>query len=204
MYEPCHVIGCNGFRYARFMCRKHYDYSKRNPTVELVLDDKPKVTRPKRTYTKIDELTASIPLTQGYEAIVDLEHAEYLSQFNWHINRSSTNTDYVAARRTNGFHHSYMQHDLISALPGFYIDHINRNSLDNRLQNLRVVTSAENAKNTERHENRVGVYFNKTQGFWHAYLDQPGQKRVYIGRSIFKEEAEKMLKRAKVLLNEGK
>ncbi len=47
----------------------------------------------------------------------------------------------------------YLSHRLIFKLihkkePGTYIDHINQNKLDNRIENLREVTCAENAANT--------------------------------------------------------
>lgn len=49
--------------------------------------------------------------------------------------------------------------------PNGVIDHINRNRTDNRIENLRDVSQAENVKNTERKVNRdtgyVGIYLDK-------------------------------------------
>lgn len=57
------------------------------------------------------------------------------------------------------------------------IDHINRNRKDNRLENLRDVTSKENQLNREkpRGSEFVGVYYNPSKNKWQARID------VHIG-----------------------
>ena len=59
--------------------------------------------------------------------------------------------------------------DRIGLKDGFVIDHINRNKLDNRLQNLRIVTQKENALNVERVNKSSGVqgmYYRKSENRW--------------------------------------
>lgn len=55
---------------------------------------------------------------------------------------------------------------------GHVVDHINGDSLDNRRQNLRVVTNAENQRNrrprTYGTSQYRGVYWNKAQAKWVA------------------------------------
>ena len=46
------------------------------------------------------------------------------------------------------------------------IDHINKNSLDNRIENLRILNKQQNAWNT----NARGTYFVKQSGKWRAKL----------------------------------
>jgi len=81
-----------------------------------------------------------IPLTRGYEAIVDDEDFEWLSQFKW-----CYSTGY-AVRKKN--YKLLMMHREIMQTPlDMDTDHINRNRLDNRRSNLRIVTTSQNLMN---------------------------------------------------------
>lgn len=73
-----------------------------------------------------------------------------------------------------------------------YIDHINGNSLDNRIENLRSVTSSENSMN-RKISNRntsgvVGVYFNKRDNIWFA-SGKINRKTFHIGCFVEKSDA---------------
>lgn len=60
-------------------------------------------------------------------------------------------------------------------------DHINRNGLDNRKQNLRNCTKEENNLNRPSQRNGIsrykGVYWNKNAGRWAACIKRRGKKR---------------------------
>lgn len=87
-----------------------------------------------------------IPLTQGYVALVDDGDYEELSQFNWYANVQSDGRVY-ARRMNNRTKRQVSMHRQIAGVPGLVIDHINGNGLDNRRDNLRGVSPAENAQN---------------------------------------------------------
>lgn len=67
---------------------------------------------------------------------------------------------------------------------GMQIDHIDGNGTNNKLENLRLVTCAENLKNKSRYANNtsgcVGVSWHKAQKKWMAYISDAG-KRITIG-----------------------
>jgi hypothetical protein len=58
--------------------------------------------------------------------------------------------------------------------PQLTIDHINHNRLDNRLINLRVVSSIENKRNQKQHITNssgiTGVYFETDRNKWHSQI----------------------------------
>jgi hypothetical protein len=64
------------------------------------------------------------------------------------------------------------------------LDHINMDSSDNRIENLRVATSSENACNRKLFSSNTsgckGVSWHKRQARWFAYVDV-GNKRKSIG-----------------------
>lgn len=72
------------------------------------------------------------------------------------------------------------------------IDHIDGNRLNNKIENLREVTRAENQRNLRTSSlntsDHVGVYFNKADKVWVATIGMC-YERVYGGRFKTKEEA---------------
>ena len=88
-----------------------------------------------------------INLTQGYQAIVDDEDYEFLSQFKWHYNNGYA----WITRRVGGKCTKITMHNLIikSSL-GNVVDHINKNPLDNRKENLREASYQLNRLNSNQ------------------------------------------------------
>lgn len=68
--------------------------------------------------------------------------------------------------------------------PSGEIDHINGDRSDNRIENLRIVSSQQNSKNAKRHKGNssgvTGVYWNKRAKKWQAYICIDG-KQTYLG-----------------------
>lgn len=84
----------------------------------------------------------------------------------------------------------YYAHRLVwlaehGVLPAGLIDHINRDRSDNRIQNLRVVSSKENMENTGMYSSNTsgykGVQWDKRYNKWVAIVNHNG-KQVFAGR----------------------
>ena len=78
---------------------------------------------------------------------------------------------------------------------GFFVDHINNDSLDNRRANLRLATAVQNACNrkkisSETSSKHIGIYFEKRTGRWTAKIRANG-KRLWLGRFTSEIDAAK-------------
>lgn len=77
-------------------------------------------------------------------------------------------------------------------LPDFDIDHINKDKLDNRIENLRISTYSENSYNKNKLSNNTsgykGVDFNKSSGAWSSRISIDGI-RYHLGLYSTAKEA---------------
>lgn len=139
-----------------------------------------------------------IQLTQGKEAIVDDDLFEYLSQFKWHAHFCGSN--FYAAKKYQaayGKGRIMFLHHMVVGFPisRNVVDHINRNSLDNRRENLRIVSYSENARNSISRERNAhilrfggrGYYWHKSNKRWCSAIKIKG-KTHWLGS--FKNESE--------------
>jgi len=137
----------------------------------------------------------SIPLTQGYETIVDNIDYDFLSQWKWSTRIGGWNKNRVFAARTRQLNKKQrvicMSRLIMSAPEDKQVDHINGNPLDNRRKNLRLVTASQNAMNSRPWKNKEsrykGVYRNTRKTRWYSQITVNG-KRHWLG-SFEKEEA---------------
>lgn len=103
-----------------------------------------------------------IPLSKGYVALVDDEDYEALSKHRWYAGPTPRSTAIYAKRHEMrlGKNRSILMHREIMGLVGGpppIVDHINRNSLDNRRANLRLATPSQSKSNTKMdHRNKSG------------------------------------------------
>jgi hypothetical protein len=80
-------------------------------------------------------------------AMIDIEDVEKCRPYKWYMTEMMGNSRYVKAvisGKNLGLHRFVLDYD--GDMP---IDHINRNGLDNRKSNLRIVTSSENSVNSK-------------------------------------------------------
>ena len=123
---------------------------------------------------------------QGKEpvyALVDDEDYEWISSFKWGIYRNKNEIYARRIKRSKGKLYVTHMHRLIMDCPeGMVVDHINHNGLDNRRQNLRVCTPAQNQKNMRPQKGRTSKYLGvcKRGNSWLVYISHMNI-RHYLG-----------------------
>lgn len=140
-----------------------------------------------------------IPLSKGYEAIVDGDLFDWLSQWRWHaiVGGDTGKGGGPYARRVvtvAGVRTVFHLHRVICCAPdGLLVDHVNGNTLDNRRENLRLATARQNTVNSYRAPSSSGFRGVKTpapgagRGF-RAMMSVSG-KMVTLGRADTAEAA---------------
>jgi hypothetical protein len=126
-------------------------------------------------------MTKLIPLTQGQHAIVDDADYDFLMQWKWYVARGYAQRSIRIVRNGKSGQRALRLHNvLMSPPPGHIVDHINRNKLDNRRENLRITTQASNAKNASaqiRTSAYKGVHWHKVTSKWATKIRS--EHRVY-------------------------
>jgi hypothetical protein len=120
-----------------------------------------------------------IPLTRGKFALVDEADYVWLSQRKWcahkQIRKGVVYWYVIAATKKPK---PYMHRLIVGASRGQLVDHKNGDGLDNRRENLRVATRAQNAMNRQPTRGRVvakGV--NQVGERWYAAITVRGRRK---------------------------
>ncbi len=129
-----------------------------------------------------DKNVKLIPLTQGKFAIVDDDDYEHLNKYKWCALKTHNNKFYAVRRKNNK---TIIMHRQIMNVPeGLVVDHIDGNGLNNRKNNLRICTQAQNIHNSRPRRNRSskykGVFWDKVNKKWSTNI-RKGDKRIYLG-----------------------
>lgn len=126
----------------------------------------------------------------GKSAIVDDEDFEWLNQSKWYLSPRGYSCSKTGGRKNQK---TIYMHKLISGSSiGLKVDHINGNKLDNRRENLRICTHAENIRNSKIQVNNTsgfkGVSWNKDKNKYKAYINIK-RKQIFLGYFDKKIEA---------------
>lgn len=152
-----------------------------------------------KNQSNIPDGCRQIPLTQGYFAIVDEADYEWLSQCKWHCFYSKGSRNVYAYASNQVFdgvkHKRIIMHRMINNTPeGMDTDHIIGNGLDNRRENLRTVTRAQNMWNRNPNKKGTskykGVFWHKQHKKWCSKI-QVNKKPHHIGLFTDEDEAGK-------------
>ena len=118
-------------------------------------------------YSKAGEYKGTLITNKQFEHLLDRK---------WNLDQDG----YAIRRGGKRFHRL-----VIGAEAGQIVDHINHNKLDNRIENLRIVTSQENARNRRK---QTGVFQRKENGKWQAQI-MVNYKNIRLGCYETYEEA---------------
>lgn len=127
-----------------------------------------------------------IELTQGLTALVDDDHYEELSNYNWSVSGCDK---YCYAQANINKKVTSMHRFIMGSPVGLCIDHINHNTLDNTVDNLRICDKSENGRNGRSRKNTSskykGLYFSKQKQRWNVTI-LLNKRKIHIG--TFKSE----------------
>lgn len=128
-----------------------------------------------------------LQLSQGQEAIVCDCHYYLVQGKKWHFKPDGKSgyaeyTQYLGGGRANIRNDKIKLHRLVAgAAKGQIVDHINGDKLDNRCENLRIVSQQINIVNRGKQSNNTsgyrGVQYRKDRHKWMAIIGQGGKYR---------------------------
>lgn len=122
--------------------------------------------------------------------LISKKNIPLVSSFVWYPGKDGYPIAYKCLDDKNiKFGRGIKLHKLLIDCPkGLVIDHINRNKLDNRIENLRICTPKENSYNRSRIDGKYkGI--KKSGNLWTATISKDGIKREISGFLTEKDAA---------------
>lgn len=98
-----------------------------------------------------------LELSQGQTTVIDVEDLDKALQYRWYAVWNDSIRGYYAVAHPDNTT-LYLHRHLLDAPSGMTVDHFNHDTLDNRRNNLRLVTNQKNC------ENRKGAYSTSKLG----------------------------------------
>lgn len=143
---------------------------------------------------RIEGDVAYVPLTRGYEALIDAADVHLVSTWNWYAYQDRHTLYARRTDRSGGPSVTVPMHRHLMGSPdGLEISHRNGNGLDNRRStNLRITTHAESQRNqrirTDSSSRLKGVHWDAARGQWCSQITLDG-KTCTLGRYDTPEDA---------------
>ncbi len=175
-----------------FECIKEYNIVNNLPITNII-------------YEKEDYL--EVKLTKGQVCKVDKDDIDIIQMYSFHATYNVTSSAYYATSRVNKSH-TQLHNLLMNHIPDgeITVDHIDRDSLNNRRENLRLATQREQILNQklrrDNTSNLRGVSYDKTNGAWIAFWTDVNRKHHHRYFSVNKygyERAKKLATNERLL-----
>lgn len=142
---------------------------------------------------RIEGDIAYVPLTGGYEAVIDVADVPLVEGYAWRVfkgGRQKYAVSSIGGRKNVQY---LRMHRMIAGdIKGLDVDHVDHDGLNNRRSNLRICTRSENLQNQRKRLDNAsgfkGVNFYKRTGRWRAYI-MKDRKSQHLGYFDTPEEA---------------
>jgi len=144
-----------------------------------------------------------IPLTRGFVTIVDDEDFEKFGHLKWYADVYHPGKVYARRKSLDGTM-VHLHREVMGVGGDGLVDHINRNPLDNRRENLRVATFSQNATNATRAPGKSlfrGVTAYRCKGFPFRAQIRVNGKFHHLGGFASAEDAAHAYDRAAIKLH---
>lgn len=187
-YKICDICGRHEKHiisyYGQKLCCKHYKQIKK---YGKALDSNPRTTYDKNKFIVCGEITYIELYDKQFNVIakaaIDTEDLTKVKYSKWRLN---ANGYVISSAKTSG-KTVFLHRRILDA--NDFVDHINHDPLDNRKQNLRIVTKSQNQMNAEH--KGVSVTNN---GKFYAHI-KINQKMINLG--VYEDEEEALYARWK-------
>lgn len=136
-----------------------------------------------------------------FDVLVDTKNVKIIQKVKWYIDINNKSGRIVVRGRyeeRNVFLHRYIM-NIINEEPSIYIDHIDRNTLNNLESNLRITNNSINQRNKGVQKNNTsgipGVRFDKNINSWvSVYTDINGKRhtRTFSAKKYGYDEAKEL------------
>ena len=119
-------------------------------------------------------------------SLVDDDVYDDVVRFSWCLTRHRDGKLFYARGRVGQDRRKTLLHRyILKPPPEVLIDHVNKNGLDNRKENLRLVTPSQNSQNKRVKVTNLsgykGVHYDKTKNKWRVMIQVDGQAR-HVGK----------------------
>lgn len=177
----------NSKKYNAMLCEKHYKQMLRHG--EITNSSSYLTSEPNEILTNGDLSEVVIKNRYGEEvarAVIDTKNKHLVEEHKWNL----MNQGYVGS---GAGAEQILLHRLLTDCPDdMYVDHINRDPMDNRMANMRIVTNQQNNINKGMYKHNTsgykGVTWDKSRNKWIAQISVDG-KNIFLGRFECKEKA---------------
>lgn len=155
---------------------------------------------------RVEGDVAFVPLTKGYEAIIDAADVPFVAGYCWSAKVYPRQVYAIrSARKPGGGQCLLPMHRVILvAADGLDVDHVDGNGLNNRRVNLREATRQQNSSNGRFRANNTsgfkGVVWSPKLEKWRAKITKAG-RTVHLGYFLVREDAAEAYARASAVLH---